>query len=444
MSGAAKIQADYEQLGQIASQFAQQGDRTLALGQKVYNCVSELQNGGWIGVGAQSFYKEMESLVLPGLERLMNALNISAAQTERIAQILRSAEEEAGQLFHGSDETYSVGPATGGAAIGDVTGSAGAAASGGMNLGGMIGMAVGGMLGGPLGAVIGGRIGNAIGSGPFALNGTLSVAEIGKSKPFSPLKMFEDYIGADPARYRSDFGHEFSEKHLFEQSNPILDRTQVKLAGDDLWNQRAAALRGDLDFQAGALRGNLYGELASYDTSGKWEATIGRDGVAIGASGQMGAYLARVGVSAEVGGLEAAAQAYVGAHVQGEIGAVLLPGQAYVNAGGEIFLGGKAEGSLSYTQQIVEGLSVESTVSGYVSYGIGAQADVKFGYDEGKIHIGGTLGATLGVGVGGKFDFTIDAAGIVDRGVQTVQSAAGNVVEFSRGVVDIGRFLFSR
>lgn len=85
MSNAAKIQADYEQLGQIASQFAQQGDRTLALGRQVYNCMSELQNGGWIGVGAQRFYNEMDSLVLPGLERLMNALNTGAAQTERIS-----------------------------------------------------------------------------------------------------------------------------------------------------------------------------------------------------------------------------------------------------------------------------------------------------------------------------------------------------------------------
>ena len=452
MSNAAKIQADYEQLGQIASQFAQQGDRTLALGRQVYNCMSELQNGGWIGVGAQRFYNEMDSLVLPGLERLMNALNTGAAQTERISQILRSAEEQAGQLFHGGDETYSVGPATGGAGIGDVTGSAGAAASGGMNLGGMIGMAVGGILGGPLGAMIGGRIGNAIGSGPFSLNGSLSVAEIGKGKPFSPLKMFKNYIGADPAQYKSKWGHDFSKRHLFGKyadgaDKKFINRSvdgKVVLAGGELWNQRGAALRGDLNFQAGALKGNAFAELGSYDTSGKWEASIGRDGVKVGASGQAGVYLARAGVSAEIGGLQAAGQAYIGAQVQGEAAAVLRPGQAYVGLGGEAFAGGKAEGSVSYTHQVMDGLSVKSTASGYVSYGIGAQADVKFGYDEGKIRIGGSFGATFGVGVGGKFDVTIDAKGIVDRGVQTAQQAASNIVDFGRGVVDIGRFLFSR
>ncbi|MFQ3535531.1 MAG: WXG100 family type VII secretion target [Aggregatilineales bacterium] len=453
MSNAAKIQADYEQLGQIAAQFAQQGDRTLALGRQVYNCMSQLQGGGWIGVGADRFYNEMESLVLPGLERLMNALNTGSTQTERIAQLLRSAEEEAGMLFHGGDETYSVAPVTGGSGIGDVTGSVGSSPSGGgMNMGGMIGMMVGGMLGGPLGAMIGGQIGNAIGSGPFSMSGSLSIAEIGKGKPFSPLKMFKNYIGADPAQYKSKFGHDFSKRHLFGKyadgdDKKFINRSvdgKVVLAGGELWNQRGAALRGDLNFQAGALKGNAFGELASYDSSGKWEASIGRDGVKVGASGYAGAYLARAGVSAEMGGLQAAGQAYIGAQVQGELGAVLRPGQAYVGLGGEVFAGGKAEGSISYTQQIVEGLSVKGTASGYVSYGIGAQADVKFGYDEGKIRIGGSLGATLGVGVGGKFDVTIDAKGIVDRGVQTVQQAAGNIVEFGRGVVDIGRFLFSR
>jgi WXG100 family type VII secretion target len=450
MANADKIQADYDELGQIAAQFAQQGDRTLELGRQVYNCMSQLRDGGWIGVGANRFYNEMESLVLPGLERLVNALHTGGAQTARIAQILRAAEEQAGQLFHGGGE-FSVMPMpnSGGSEFSTMPmpNSGGSASSGGVNMGGMIGAMVGGMLGGPLGALVGGALGNAIGSGPFGLSGRLSALDVGKSSALSPLKMFENYIGADPARYSRNFGHEFSSRHLFGEytdgaDEKFINRSvdgKVVLAGGELWSQRGSALRGDLDFQAGALRGSAFAELGSYDASGEWEASIGRNGVNIGASGQAGAYLTRVGASAEIGGLQAAGQAYIGAQVQGELGAVLMPGQAYVGIGGEVFAGGKAEGQISYNHQVMDGLSVGATASGYVSYGIGAQADLKFGYDEGKIRIGGTLGATLGVGLGGKIDITIDAQGIINQGVQTAQEVGRNIAEFGRGVFDIGR-----
>lgn len=446
MSNAAKIQAEYDQLEQIAAQFAQQGDRTAALGRQVYNCMSQLRDGGWIGVGANRFYNEMESLVMPAVDRLAKAMDAGSSHTKQIAQILRTAEEEAGNLFYGGDSALG-----GTAAAGGAVDSAAGLVGGGMNLGGMIGMAVGGMLGGPLGAMLGARIGNAIGAGPFSASGTLSIGDVGKSKPFSPLKMFKNYLGSDPTQYKSKFGHDFSKRHLFGayakgDDKKFINRSvdgKVVLAGGELWNQRGAALRGDLNFQAGALKGNVFGELASYDTSGKWEASVGRDGVKLAASGQAGIYAARVGVNAELGGAQVAGQAYIGAQVQGEAAAVLRAGQAYVGAGGEVFAGGKAEGSLSYTQQIVDGLSVKGTASGYVSYGVGAQFDVKFGYDEGKIRLGGSVGATLGVGAGAKFDITIDAKGIVDQGVRTVQEVGRNIADFGRGVVDIGRLLFS-
>jgi WXG100 family type VII secretion target len=447
MANADKIQADYDQLGQIAAQFTQQGDRTLALGRQVYNCMSQLRDGGWIGVGANRFYNEMESLVLPGLERLVNALHTGGAQTARIAQILRAAEEQAGQLFYGGDGEFSTMPVpnSGGSVdFSGVVGSAGSssASSGGVNMGGMIGAMVGGMLGGPLGALVGGALGNAIGSGPFGLSGRLTALDVGKSSALSPVKLKDlNYIGDPKKLFERSGGHEFS-KQRFVSEGPlknVLDQTKVRLLGGDLWTQRAALMRGDLDFQAGALKGGTYAELLSYDASAKWDVSVGNDGVKIGASTQMGAYLTRVGASAEIGGLKAAAEAYVGAQVQGELGAVLMPGQAYVRIGGDAFIGGRAQGQISYQHQVVDGLTVGGTASGYVSYGLGVQGDVKFGYDQGKIHIGGALGATLGVGVGGKFDVTIDAQGIINQGVQTAQEVGRNIAEFGRGVFDIGR-----
>ena len=447
MANADKIQADYDELGQIAAQFAQQGDRTLELGRQVYNCMSQLRDGGWIGVGANRFYNEMESLVLPGLERLVNALHTGGAQTARIAQILRAAEEQAGQLFYGGDGEFSTMPVpnSGGSVdFSGVVGSAGSssASSGGVNMGGMIGAMVGGMLGGPLGALVGGALGNAIGSGPFGLSGRLTALDVGKSSALSPVKLKDlNYIGDPKKLFERSGGHEFS-KQRFVSEGPlknVLDQTKVRLLGGDLWTQRAALMRGDLDFQAGALKGGAYAELLSYDASAKWDVSVGNDGVKIGASTQMGAYLTRVGASAEIGGLKAAAEAYVGAQVQGQAAAVLAPGQAYVNIGGDAFIGGRAQGQISYQHQVVDGLTVGGTASGYVSYGLGVQGDVKFGYDQGKIHIGGAIGATLGVGVGGKFDVTIDARGIINQGIQTAQEVGRNVADFARGAMDIGR-----
>ncbi|MBO9308488.1 MAG: WXG100 family type VII secretion target [Chloroflexi bacterium] len=403
MANADKIQADYDQLEQIAAQFAQQGDQTLALWRQAYNCMSQLRDGGWIGVGANRFYDEMESLVLPGLERLVNALRAGSAQAARIAQVLRAAEEQAGQLFLPN-----------GTSSNGVTGSA---------------------------------VSDSSASG---LSGRLLALDVGRSVALSPLRMFENYIGADPAQGKiKKLWHQFSKRHLFGKyadgaDEKFINRSvdaKVVLAGGELWSQRGALLHYARDFQVGALKGSAYAELGSYDTSGEWEASIGREGVKIGASFQGGVYLGRAGVSAEIGGLQAAGQAYVGAQAHGEAGAVLRAGQAYVGASGELFAGAKAEGKVSYTHQIVDGLSLGATASGYVSYGIGVQADIKFGYDEGKIRIGGALGATLLVGAGAKLDITIDAKGVIDKGVQTLQEVGHSIARVGRDALNLARSL---
>ncbi len=438
MANAAKIQADYAQLKDIAGQFAQHGDRTLALGRQVYGCMSQLKDGGWRGVGADRFYAEMDDQVLPALERLMKALNTGGAQTERVAQLLAAAEEEAGRLFFGGEAGSAIAPS-------------GLSAE-------AIGTIVGGIFGGSAGAAIGGAIGRAISNG--TLSGSLGLKVTPEGKPLFPLKMFKNYIGRNPVEYvgadgktykrEFKFGSDFSKRHMLGEYKNGADKKfinrsvdgKIVLAGGDLWHEKGALARGDLQFKSGDFKGSGYGELMSYDTAAKWEASVGRDGVKVGASGYAGAYLARVGATAEYGGLQAAGQAYLGAQVQGEVGAVLRPGQAYVGAGGEAFIGGKAEGNVKYTHQVMDGLKVSGGVGGYVSYGAGVQADFKAGYDDGKIKFGGAFGATWGVGAGVKFDFTVDAKGLVDKGVQSVQNAGRNIVDFGRGAVDIVRFLF--
>lgn len=96
---AGKIQCQYQDLGQAANKFKQESDQTRQLYQKVSQCVQQLQGGDWIGKGAQNFFREMNDLVNPGMQRLVNALNDASSATQRIVQAFQQAENEAGGIF---------------------------------------------------------------------------------------------------------------------------------------------------------------------------------------------------------------------------------------------------------------------------------------------------------------------------------------------------------
>ena len=90
-----EIQADYDKL----SQFASQAQATQAMTPKVRSAMQKLQQGGWIGRGADAFFSEMNGLVLPGLKRMETALQSGSQVTKEISQKMRTAEEEASSPF---------------------------------------------------------------------------------------------------------------------------------------------------------------------------------------------------------------------------------------------------------------------------------------------------------------------------------------------------------
>jgi len=94
-----KVQADYEQLGQVSSQFANQSQVIQELLQKVRSSVQQLEDGGWIGRGADSFFSEMQSVVFPAIQRLESSLNDASSTTKQIAQNMQQAEQDAQSLF---------------------------------------------------------------------------------------------------------------------------------------------------------------------------------------------------------------------------------------------------------------------------------------------------------------------------------------------------------
>jgi len=95
------VQVDYAFLERIASFFAQESERVNGALKTLRRQMDSLQQGGWIGRGANAFYSEMEQSILPSLQRLGTALEISGVTVKQMMQVYQSAEIEARRLFEG-------------------------------------------------------------------------------------------------------------------------------------------------------------------------------------------------------------------------------------------------------------------------------------------------------------------------------------------------------
>ncbi len=95
-----KIQANYDDLASIANQFAQESSATEQLTNQILSLVGELEGGGWIGKGAESFYAELHDEVEPGLNRLVQALDDASSAIKQISNIVSQAEQEASGWFN--------------------------------------------------------------------------------------------------------------------------------------------------------------------------------------------------------------------------------------------------------------------------------------------------------------------------------------------------------
>jgi WXG100 family type VII secretion target len=99
MSNATIIQGQYEVLTQTASRFGKQSQAMTQVNRTIHRSVGKLRGGGWQGMGADAFLREMESVTFPALQRLINALNEAQRTTLQIRDTLQTAEEAAAALF---------------------------------------------------------------------------------------------------------------------------------------------------------------------------------------------------------------------------------------------------------------------------------------------------------------------------------------------------------
>jgi WXG100 family type VII secretion target len=94
-----QIRIDHDQMGQISQVFSAQNSAIAGVNNKLKSAQETLQNGDWIGKGADAFYKEMEGDVNPAMKRLEQAMEEAAHVTKQIGQIMNGAEEESSSIL---------------------------------------------------------------------------------------------------------------------------------------------------------------------------------------------------------------------------------------------------------------------------------------------------------------------------------------------------------
>ena len=96
---AAKVQMQYEEFGGVQNRIQRQLETVNQMINTVLQHVETLQNGAWIGRGAEAFYAEMQDLVFPGTQKLCQGLDQAITAARDVAARFQAAETEAGNLF---------------------------------------------------------------------------------------------------------------------------------------------------------------------------------------------------------------------------------------------------------------------------------------------------------------------------------------------------------
>ena len=112
---ASKVRSDFPALNQIAQAFGREAETNRQAVQKIKQAMGVLQGGDWVGKGATKFYGEMNSAVLPSLQRLVASLENARQTTIKISQVMQQAENDAATLFRTTESGGGSAPGGGGA-----------------------------------------------------------------------------------------------------------------------------------------------------------------------------------------------------------------------------------------------------------------------------------------------------------------------------------------
>ncbi len=269
-----------------------------------------------------------------------------------------------------------------------------------------------------------------------------------KTKKWDPEK--KEWVEEDEGGWQSNKGGKSYSKEFGSQSDGMLtDKLKGVLdgLGFDTSESTVSASAG-VDLLDGSLEGKF--DNGTFSGSGKLEGSVlGADAEAHGGASILGltggasaeAYLAKGHAEGELNAgpadLKGSADGFVGAEAkgEGEIGWTGAKGSA------EAFAGARVSGDAS-----AEVAGVTAGVHGEAWAGVGAEASGQFGMgDDGKFHIGASLGVGLGVGAKLGFDVSVDPAAVVHT-VENVADDVGHVAsDVGHGIANaassVGHFL---
>src|SRR5574342_272732 len=92
------FQLNYDQLTSIAKKFKDEGEDIARLHSVTRQRVRDLHSE-WVGEAAEKFFEEMETELLPAVQRLAQALFLSQDVTGDIIKIIQDADEETAGYF---------------------------------------------------------------------------------------------------------------------------------------------------------------------------------------------------------------------------------------------------------------------------------------------------------------------------------------------------------
>jgi len=93
-------QLDYDQMQNIIKMFQSEQQEILNLLKQTDSKVEGLHGSEWVGKGADQFFNEMKSDVLPAVQRLAEALGAAGEAAQKIVEIFNSADEETRGYFN--------------------------------------------------------------------------------------------------------------------------------------------------------------------------------------------------------------------------------------------------------------------------------------------------------------------------------------------------------
>jgi WXG100 family type VII secretion target len=93
------ILVNYEMMKKFSNSFQGQAAAVQQTTQKLTKVTEQLRGGDWIGEGANQFFNEMDSEVLPALKRLQSAMTEGDRVSKEIEKIQHETESSIVSLF---------------------------------------------------------------------------------------------------------------------------------------------------------------------------------------------------------------------------------------------------------------------------------------------------------------------------------------------------------